>query len=217
MKQKCEGRMSISVAIIEDHKSYRESISYILSSTEGFTCSGNYGSVADGIKNIKQTNVILLDINLPDISGIDGIKLLKEKFPKSPIIMLTVYDDDKNIFNAIMAGADGYLLKKTPPIKILQAIEDVVEGGSPMTPTIAKQALSIFKSYAPSEKKDYQLSEREFDVLNLLVSGMNNEEISNKLFISPLTVKNHIRHIYQKLQVHSRSQVVAKAIKENIS
>ncbi len=209
--------MSIRVAIIEDHKAYRESISYILSSTEGFTCTGNYGSIEDGIKNIKQTDVILLDINLPEMSGIEGIKLLKNKFPDSSIIMLTVYDDDRNIFNSIMAGADGYLLKKTPPIKILQAIEDVVGGGSPMTPTIAKQALSLFKSFAPNEKKDYNLSSREFDVLNLLVSGMNNEDISNKLFISPLTVKNHIRHIYEKLQVHSRAQVVAKAIKENIS
>lgn len=208
--------MKIKVAIIEDHKAYRESITYILQATEGFECSGSYVSVSEALNNLKQTDVILLDINLPEISGIQGVHLLKEKYHKVLILMLTVFDDDKNIFNSIMAGADGYLLKKTSPIKILQAIEDVVAGGSPITPIIAKQVFNLFKLFAPPEKSELGLTEREKDVLDLLVAGLSNDEVSNKLFISPLTVKNHIRHIYEKLHVHSRSQVVAKAIKEGI-
>lgn len=209
--------MEIKVAIIEDHKAYREGMTYILQSTEGFECVGSYSTIVEGLKQIKNANVILLDINLPEISGIEGVLLLKEKFPEVLIIMITVYDDDKNIIDAIMAGADGYLLKKTAPIKILQGIEDVVAGGSPMTPTVAKQALTLFKQFAPIQKKEYNLSVRENEVLNHLVNGLSNDEISNKLFISPITVKNHIRHIYEKLHVHSRSQVVAKAIKERLS
>lgn len=208
--------MKIKVAIVEDHKAYRESMTYILQATEGFECAGSFISVSEALNNLKQTDVILLDINLPDISGIEGVRLIKEKHPKVSIIMLTVFDDDKNIFNSIMAGADGYLLKKTSPIKILQAIEDVVSGGSPISPTIAKQVFNLFKSFAPPEKSELDLTEREKEVLDLLVAGFSNDEVSNKLFISPLTVKNHVRHIYEKLHVHSRSQVVAKAIKEGI-
>ncbi len=208
--------MKIKVAIIEDHKEYRKSIAFMLNSTEGFDCVGQYSSVEEGLSQISNWDVLLLDINLPNLSGIEGIPLIKNQMPSVKVVMLTVLDDDLNIFKAIMAGADGYLLKKTLPIKILQAIEDVFNGGSPMTPSVAKQTLNLFKSFAPHEKADTSLSDREKEILNLLVEGLNNDEISNKLFISPLTVKNHIRHIYEKLQVHSRSQVVAKAIKDNI-
>jgi DNA-binding NarL/FixJ family response regulator len=177
---------------------------------------GDFPSISKGIDLLQNCDVLLLDINLPNISGIDGIKLLKEKYPALKIIMLTVLDDDTNIFKAIIAGADGYLLKKTLPVKILQAIEDVYNGGSPMTPTVAKQTLNLFRTFAPIDKTETDLTEREKEILNLLVDGFSNEEISNKLFISPLTAKNHIRHIYEKLHVHSRSQVVARAIKDNI-
>lgn len=208
--------MKIKVGIIEDHGGYRNSIKYILESTEGFACVGGFSSIGNGIDNLQNCNVLLLDINLPNISGIDGIKLIKERYPAIKIIMLTVLDDDSNIFKAIIAGADGYLLKKALPVKILQAIEDVYNGGSPMTPTVAKQTLNLFRTFAPMDKAETDLTEREKEILNLLVDGFSNEEISNKLFISPLTAKNHIRHIYEKLHVHSRSQVVAKAIKDNI-
>ncbi|MEW5842343.1 MAG: response regulator transcription factor [Bacteroidota bacterium] len=209
--------MPIKVVIVEDHSEYRESISFILQSTEGFLCTGKFSSVNEALRNSTKTNVILLDINLPQISGIEGIGKLKEKYPDASIIMLTVYDDDENIFRAITAGADGYILKKTPPIRILQAIEDVVQGGSPMSPSVAKQALNLFKSYAPAKLTENDLSVREKEILSLIVDGLSNDEISSKLFISLQTVRNHIRHIYEKLHVHSKAQAVAKAIKGHIT
>lgn len=209
--------MPIKVAIVEDHTEYRESISFILQSTEGFSCTGKFSSVNDALKNPTKTDVILLDINLPQISGIDGISMLKEKYPDASIIMLTVYDDDENIFRAITAGADGYILKKSSPIRILQAIEDVAQGGSPMSPSVAKQALNLFKSYAPAKLHEDVLSSRENEILSLIVDGLSNDEISSKLFISLQTVRNHIRHIYEKLHVHSKAQAVAKAIKGHIT
>lgn len=209
--------MLIKVTIVEDHTEYRESISFILQSTEGFSCAGKFSSVNEALKNTIKTDVILLDINLPGISGIDGISKLKEKYPKASIIMLTVFDDDENIFKAITAGADGYILKKTPPLRILQAIEDVVQGGAPMSPSVAKQALNIFKSSAPAKQEENVLSIRENEILSLIVDGLSNDEISSKLFISLQTVRNHIRHIYKKLHVHSKSQAVAMAIKGHLT
>ncbi len=208
--------MPLKVAIIEDHLDFRESISYILNSIEGFTCSGKFTSVEEALDEIKDTDVILLDINLPGISGTEGIIHLKKKLPKAKILMLTVFDDDTNIFHAILNGADGYILKKTPPLRLIQAIEDASAGGAPMTPTIAKQAFELFKKFAPAKEEKFNLSERETEVLSLLVDGLSNEEISNKLFISIQTVRNHIRHIYEKLHVHSKSQAVVKALKSGI-
>ncbi len=208
--------MSIKVTIIEDHVEFRKSICYILNSTEGFICSGEFDSVESALKCEDESDVILLDINLPGISGIEGLPLLKKKFPDAKIIILTVFDDDKRVFHSILAGADGYLLKKTQPIRILQAIEDAAEGGSPMTPVIAKQALNLFKNYVPQKNETNCLSIREKEILSLIVTGLSNDEISEKLFISLQTVRNHIRNIYQKLQVHSKSQAVVKAIKEGV-
>ncbi len=208
--------MAVKVSIIEDHRDFRESVVYMLQSTEGFSVSGAFGSVEEALEAGEATDVLLLDINLPGMSGIDGIKLLKEKYPELKIIMLTVFDDDRNVFHAILAGADGYILKNTPPIRLLQAVEDAAEGGSPMTPAVAKQAIELFKEYVPRQHKENSLSRREEEILTLLVDGLSNEEISSKLFISLQTVRNHIRHIYEKLQVHSKSQAVVKAIREGI-
>ena len=205
--------MPISVAIIEDHVDFRESIAYILQSTEGFVCAGKCDSVEEALVKLSKPQVILLDINLPGMSGIEGMGRLKARFPGAHIIMLTVFDDDNHLFRAILAGADGYILKKTPPLRLLQAIEDAASGGSPMTPSIAKQAMALFKSYAPQKSAVNPLTQREQEILGLLVDGLSNGEISNKLFISLQTVRNHIRHIYEKLHVHSKAQAVAKALK----
>ena len=208
--------MEIKVAIIEDHKEFRESIYYILQTTEGFRCVGKYGSVEEALSSMPVSDVVLLDINLPGISGIEGIGKIKKKFPDTKVVMLTVFDDNRNIFHAILSGADGYILKKTPPLRLIQAVEDAAAGGSPMTPTIAKQALDLFKNYVPHKCNEDTLTEREHEILSLIVQGMDNDEISSKLFISLQTVRNHIRHIYEKLHVHSKSQAVVKAIKEGI-
>ncbi len=208
--------MEIKVTIIEDHKEFRESVYYILHSTEGFNCIGKFSSVEEALDNMKNSDVILLDINLPGMSGIEGIPKLKELYPNSKIVVLTVFDDNKNLFHAILSGADGYILKKTAPIRLIQAVEDAAAGGSPMTPSIAKQAMELFKDFAPRKSEDHSLTERETEILSLIIEGFDNEEISKRLFISLQTVRNHIRHIYEKLHVHSKTQAVVKAIKEGI-
>ncbi|MHB1688191.1 MAG: response regulator [Ignavibacteriaceae bacterium] len=208
--------MEIKVAIIEDHKEFRESIYYILQSTEGFRCVGKYNSVEEALPSMPKPDVVLLDINLPGMSGIEGIEKIKKIYPDTKVVMLTVFDDNRNIFHAILSGADGYILKKTPPLRLIQAVEDAAAGGSPMTPTIAKQALELFKNYVPHKSEDDLLTNREHEILSLIVDGLENDEISTKLFISLQTVRNHIRHIYEKLHVHSKSQAVVKAIKEGI-
>ncbi len=207
----------IKVTIIEDHPDFREGLAHLLNATEGFECIGAFGKAEDGILNLnKETNVILLDIGLPGISGIEAIPEIKAKLSDVKIIMLTVFDDDDNILKAIMAGADGYLLKKSSPIKILSALEEAITDGSPITASIAKKIVTLFRSYAPTKTEDFYLSERELEVLELIVNGCENQEIADSLFISIQTVRNHIRHIYEKLHVHSKSQAVAKAIKEGI-
>ena len=135
---------------------------------------------------------------------------------KSKIIMLTVFDDDDHVFHSILAGANGYLLKKTPPQKLLSAIEDAINDGTPFTSTIATKVIKLFKKFVPAKNEDFDLSTRELQVLNLVVEGFDNLDIAEKLFISKETVRNHIRHIYQKLHVHSKSQAVVKAIREGI-
>lgn len=207
----------IKVTIIEDHPDFREGLSHLINATDGYTCLDVFGKAEDGIKNISdQTDAILLDIGLPGMSGIEAIPKLKEKIPKVKIVMLTVFDDDDNILKAIMAGADGYLLKKSSPIKILSALEESLDNGSPMTASVAKKVIDLFKNYMPQKDEDFSLSKREMEVLELVVQGLDNNEIAAKLFISIQTVRNHIRHIYDKLHVHSKSQAVAKAFKSGL-
>ena len=207
----------IKVTIIEDHPDFREGLSHLLKATEGFDCIDVFDRAEDGISNLSiDTNVILLDIGLPGMSGIEAVPKLKEKHSEVKIIMLTVFDDDDNILKAIMSGADGYLLKKTSPTKILSALEESVTDGSPMTASVARKVIELFKNYAPQKTEDFSLSERELQVLQLIVDGLENNEIAEKLFISIQTVRNHIRHIYEKLHVHSKSQAVVKAMREGI-
>ena len=207
----------LKVSIIEDHHDFREGLAYLINASEGFECVDTFISAEDGISGISGAeDVILLDINLPNLSGIEAIPLIKDKFPDVKIIMLTIFDDDDNVMNAILAGADGYLLKKTAPPLILTYLKECVEGGSPMTPSIAKKVLSMFKKHIPSKHGDFSLTRREVEILQLLVDGMDNQAIADKLFISIQTVRNHIRHIYEKLQVHSKSQAVVKAIREGL-
>lgn len=206
----------IKVMIIEDHQEFRESLSYILQSSNNFTCTGKFASVETAINCSEKPDVILLDINLPGMNGIEGIPVLKTPFPMSSILMLTVYDDNNSIFRSILAGADGYLLKTTHPLRLLQAIEDASVGGCPMSPSVARQAMNFFRKYVPTQPKESILTEREKEILQLIIDGDNNDEIAEKLYISIQTVRNHIRHIYEKLHVHSKSQAVVKALKENL-
>lgn len=208
--------MRTSVAIIEDHAGFRESVRFLLESQSQLRCTGTFGSVEEALKGLKEADVLLCDIHLPGLSGIEAIPIIKQRFPQVRIIMVTVFEDDTNVFQAIVAGADGYVLKKTPPERLLQAIDDAAGGGSPMTPTIARQALDLFKERVPQPNSHPGLSDREREILRGLVKGMSNEEIASSLFIAPVTVRNHIRNIYQKLHVHSKSQAVVTAMKQGL-
>lgn len=207
---------NLRVAIIEDHDDFREGLVHVLNFTEGFECVGSFSSVEEALPRFPQADVVLLDIHLPGKSGIEAIASLKERHPPTQIIMLTVFDDDDHVFRAIIGGADGYILKKTPPVQVLSSIQDAAAGGTPMTPFIARRVIELFKHYAPESKEEYSLSPRELEILNQLVLGLDNQEIADKLFISKETVRNHIKHIYEKLHVHSKSQAVAKAIKQGL-
>lgn len=209
--------MKIPVGIIEDHKDFRQSLSFLLSSSGEFEVVWAFESAESALKRSIDVAVILLDINLPQMSGIEAITPLKIKHPTSHIVMLTILEDDTNVVRAIQNGADGYVLKKTSPPKIMEAIRQVHDGGSPLTPSVAKQLLGIFKNIAPTPGSDYNLTAREKEILNLLVGGFSTNLIAGTLFISDETVRNHFRHIYEKLQVHTKSQAVAKAIKERLT
>jgi DNA-binding NarL/FixJ family response regulator len=206
----------LRVCIIEDHDDFREGLSHILRFSEGFECSGSFSSTEEALGNLPPSDIILLDIHLPGRSGIEAILLLKEKLPDARIIMLTVFDDDGHVFKAIMAGADGYILKKTPPAQVLTAIQDAAAGGTPITPHIAGRVIELFRKYAPPSRDDHNLTPRELEILDALVLGLDPADVAEKYFISRETVRNHIKHIYEKLHVHSRSQAVAKAIKQGL-
>jgi DNA-binding NarL/FixJ family response regulator len=210
----------INVVIVEDNNVIREGLGALINGTPGYTCVGSYSNCETFLTKIEslQPDVVLMDIGLPGMSGIEGVKIALEKRPNTNILMLTIYEDSNKVFDALCAGACGYLVKKTPPAKLLEAIKDVYEGGSPMSSNVARQVITAFKeSKSLSESNsEYDLSGREKEVLTLLADGYNYQEIANSLFISVDTVRHHIRNIYKKLHVHSQSEAVAKAIRKKI-
>ena len=215
---------STRVAIVEDHPSYREVISEIVEATPGMELVGVFSELEGAIDTIATADVILMDIGLPGMTGIEGTVLAKAKNPAVKVIMVTNFNDDERVFQAIAAGADGYLLKKSSTTKILEAIQETMQGGASMAPFIARRVLDVLKGGQaarqeagtnPTASEDI-LSVREREVLGLLVEGLNYRTIADRIFISPETVRNHIRNIYEKLHVHSRSEAVAKAIRQNL-
>lgn len=209
---------TITVTIVEDHADLRNGLKLILSTSPGFTVVGSYDRCETLLEGLEETTpqVILMDIGLPGMSGIEGVRRIKSIMPETRILMLTIYEDDAQVFQAVCAGADGYLLKKSSPIDILQAIADVVGGGIPMTPSIAQKVIKMFRNFAPKPERCEDLTLREYDVLNALVDGLDYKQIAQRYFISLDTVRNHIRHIYEKLQVHSKSEAVAKALRQHL-
>lgn len=208
----------IKTAIIEDQKKIREGLTSLLEFTPGFICTGSYRSMEEALAQISfdLPDVVLSDIGLPGMDGIDGIRILKEKYPHLTALMLTIYDDDERIFDAICAGASGYLLKNTAPAKLLENIRDAAEGGSPMSPTVASRVLKLFREIRPPERADYELSPHELRLLKYLVDGHNYATAAKATNTSINTVKFYIKQIYEKLQVHSKSEAVAKALRERI-
>jgi len=210
----------IKVAIIEDNTTIREGLGALINGTAGYTCVGSYPDCETFLAKLETlfVDVILMDIGLPGMSGLDGISRAKKIKPDLNILMLTVYEDNQSVFKALCAGACGYLVKKTPPSRLLEAIKDAFEGGAPMSSLIARQVITIFQQNKDSysSEGDMNLSGREKEVLNSLAEGNNYQEIAERLFISVDTVRHHIRNIYRKLHVHSQSEAVAKAIRRGL-
>lgn len=210
----------INVAIVEDNNTIREGLAQLINGTDGYKCIGAFGDVESFLPKISSLpiNVVLMDIGLPGMNGIEGAKAAVIKNPDLSILMLTVYEESEFVFDALCAGACGYLVKKTPPARLLEAIKDANDGGSPMSSRIARQVITAFKEgkNITRETQNYDLSDREISVLNLLSDGCNYQEIAETLFISVDTVRHHIRNIYKKLHVHSQSEAVAKAIRKKI-
>ena len=204
----------ISVALFEDNYLLRDSYYQLINGTPGFTCTAAYDTAEDIVFKIKKSkpDVVLMDIDMPGINGIDAVYLIKENFPGIQIIMQTVFDDDDKIFKALQAGANGYILKKTSPAKILEAIVEVYNGGAPMTPSIAAKTLQLFRLGIKSapDKKEALLNERQKEILENIKNGMSYQLIAEKLFISIDTVRYHVKNIYDILQVHSRFEIISK-------
>lgn len=209
----------IKVAIIEDRREIREGLAMLIGGTPGYSCTGSFRSMEDALPRITAADlpdVVLCDIGLPGMSGIEGMRILKERFPNLLLLMLTVYDDDERIFDALCAGACGYLLKKTPPLRLLESLKEAVMGGSPMSPEVARRVIALFRDIRPPERCDYELTPHETRLLKLLVEGHNYKTAAVELKVSVNTVSFHMRRIYEKLQVHSKSEAVAKALRDRL-
>jgi DNA-binding NarL/FixJ family response regulator len=209
---------ALGVVLIEDMKDVREGLSVLINGTAGFRCTGAYRTMEDALSGVKRdgTDVILTDIGLPGMSGIDGIRALRERLPDVPILALTVYDSDDQVFRALCAGASGYLLKNTPPARLLDSLREVAAGGAPMSPEVARRVLRLFREFTPPVQASYRLTPQEHELLKLLVDGHHKKTAAAALGISVNTVSFHLKHIYEKLQVHSKTEAVAKALRERL-
>ncbi len=207
----------IRILLYDDSNQLRQTIALLLSKTEGFEVIGQFDNCETAEADVEalKPDVVLMDIDMPGRNGIEGVRAIRQQNQLVKIIMLTVFDDNKNVYDAIRFGANGYVLKKSSPQAIIEAITDVYHGGAPMNSSIATQVLKMFAGMSPAGK-DYDLSEREKDVLQSLVNGNSYKMVAAALKISIDTVRTHIRSIYEKLQVNSKSEAVAKALKDRI-
>ena len=209
---------TVSMMIVEDQRDLREGLSTLVDFTPGFKCAGAFRSMEECLARVKYElpDVILSDIGLPGMSGIEGIRILREQHPDLIILVLSVYDDDERIFDALCAGASGYLLKQTEPAELLKSVREAVAGGAPMSPEVAARVIKLFREVRPPEKVDYDLTPHENRLLKLLVDGHNYVTAAEALNISYNTIKFHVRNIYDKLQVHSKSEAVAIAMRDRL-
>ena len=210
----------INVIIVEDNENIRNGLEMLIEGTEDYHCAGAFGdceSMLQEVENIMP-DVVLMDIDLPGMSGIEGIKKLRQIYSDIRILVLTIYDEKETVFNALCAGACGYMVKKTPPVKLLDAINEAYKGGAPMSSHIARKVVDFFQKTNDINKSDENivLTSREKEVLSGLVDGKNYKAIADALFISVETVRFHFRNIYKKLHVHSQSEAVVKAIKQGL-
>lgn len=190
----------------------------LLDMTNGFECSDSFGTMEEALRKIddSKTDLILTDIGLPRMDGIEGTRLLREKFPDMPIVVFTVHGEDDKIFRALCAGANGYLLKDTAPARIIDALLEVTRGGAPMSPEVARRVVDLFRKFSPPPQSDYRLTDQETRLLKMLVDGHHYKTAARELGISTSTVSFHLKNIYEKLHVHSKTEAVAKALREHL-
>ena len=208
----------MKVAIIEDQRDVREGLAVLINGSAGFQCVGSYRTMEDALRQIhaELPDVVLTDIGLPGMDGVEGIGILKERHPGLPIVALTVYDDDERIFDALCAGASGYLLKNTPPARLLESLKEVVSGGAPMSPEVARRVITLFREFRPTDRSPSHLTPQETELLKLIVDGHSYKTAAARLGISTSTVSFHLQNVYNKLQVHSKSEAVAKALRNKL-
>lgn len=208
----------IRVSIIEDSTELRNSLRALIAGTPGHDLTGAYGSMEEALTDLEQRlpDALVMDLGLPGMSGIDGIRLLRERYPKLAMIVLTVFDDDRRIFEAICAGAQGYLLKNDPPAKLLDGIREVLDGGAPMSPAIARRVIDLFRQFRPPESATHNLTPHELRVLRMMSEGHNLKTAARELGVSVNTIGFHMKNIYLKLQVHSKAEAVAKALRRGL-
>jgi DNA-binding NarL/FixJ family response regulator len=206
------------VVIIEDQRRIREGLEALIGGTEGYHCSGAFRSVEEALAQPWADNpdVALVDIGLPGMSGIEGIRLLRQKYPSTVPVMLTVYEDDERIFDALCAGACGYVLKKTSPARLLEYLSVVMSGGSPISPEVARRVIELFRSVRPPVRAEHNLTPHETRLLKLLMEGYNYKTAAATLGVTFNTIAFHMKNIYQKLHVHSKSEAVAKGVRSRL-
>jgi DNA-binding NarL/FixJ family response regulator len=206
---------SLAVAIVEDDRGTREGLAALIGGTPGFGCLGTYVSVDEALRGLASAvpDVLLLDIHLPGLPGSKGVRLLRERYPRMQVLILTVFAEEERIFESLCNGACGYLLKKTPPARILEAIREAHQGGSPMSPEIARKVVLALQMTGPVEKPGQALTPHEARVVRMLAEGDSYQEVGERLGITVNTVRNYIRRIYEKLHVHTKSEAVSKALR----
>ena len=204
----------IKLAIVEDNTALRQSLEQLFTRTPNMKCVASLNNLLNVVSEFQKTKpeIVLMDIGLPSINGIEGVRTVKSNFENIQVIMFTVFEDDEKIFEAIRAGASGYLLKKTPPEEILEAIKELYDGGAPMSPSIARKVIQAFQAKPSTVLEDHQLTTREKEILYALVDGLSYKKIAEKYFVSIHTVRSHISSIYEKLHVNSKAQAVAKVL-----
>ena len=209
---------SIAVALIEDDLAIRRGLDLLINGSVGYRCVGTFGSVEEALRSMGSDvpDVLLLDINLPGMPGSEGARVLHERYPSLQILMLTIYDEDEKIFESICNGACGYLLKRTPPAELLEAIRDVHQGGAPMSPEVARKLVRLFQKTGPPEKIDCRLTPHEVRLLGVLAEGYSYQGAADHFRVSINTIRDYIRSIYQKLHVHSKTEAVRKALRSRI-
>jgi DNA-binding NarL/FixJ family response regulator len=206
---------SLAVAVVDDDRGTREGLAALIGGTRGFRCVGTYASVEEALKRLADPapDVLLLDIHLPGLSGSEGVRLLRDRCPRTQVLMLTVFAEEERVFESLCNGACGYLLKKTPPARLLESIVEAHTGGSPMSPDIARKVVVALQRRGRVDKPDQALTPHEMRIVGMLADGDSYHDVGDRLGITVNTVRNYIRSIYEKLQVHTKSEAVSKALR----